>query len=648
MAKSQIESHRIATFNLGEKGVVITKSPVHGEDGELAAAQNAVPNPEGGLSGIRKRIGFQALNDTAAAGAILAFISLNLEDPGVIAVNPAAFGRWLYSTDGGATWAYLEVQQSVADPADIPVNYDSIDRVGFLHTLVDTDKTGLVAVDQVASLNVWEESAVPAEGFDPGRVPYPIPHQIDLADGYLYYWGADGTTVRRWGNGTDEELTDFGTDITGIVDWGTDGVDLYLLCTYAPGGGYPDGQKVYKITVSDGTYAQVGAIITTTGATMDGTYKWYRQMFSLCVIDLNGDTPTLVVGGSSWYYSAETFEWTQAGLLLKVACDANNAAAWTDVISIIDYKDVPTGNAYATLTAQALCPTPPTGSGYSPGNIVQFGNGDTITIGDITYTAVNETTPANANEFFRGGVWAYDPGGELTNGVGGVWDPNTASWRTPPSYSYRDGLYCLAQAVLGTVETYDPLTNVWGNIGVGPGTVANPLVTSSRGATWLTVTARASGASGNGIAVAETSAIAAWDGATLSHGVYTTQARTGKVKVNDILNDATKGILWVCTASSGGHAEIKELPYPLTAGAWSPALTDKRTMQYPFGYIGVWGDNDELLFLETPEAITLQLAKGVLVDAAIFFLIGTGIETDATINLIALSAGALQRIELPS
>jgi len=122
MAKSQIESHRLATYNLGEKGVVITKSPVHGEDGELALAQNAVPNPEGGLQGIRKRIGFRALNVTAAAGGILAFISCNLEDPGVIAVNPAAFGKWLYSTNGGTTWTYLEVQQTV-DAADLPANH---------------------------------------------------------------------------------------------------------------------------------------------------------------------------------------------------------------------------------------------------------------------------------------------------------------------------------------------------------------------------------------------------------------------------------------------------------------------------------------------------------------------------------------------
>lgn len=71
---------KLGTYNLGELGVVITKSQVHGQAGELARSQNAVPDLEGGLVGIRKRQGMAALNSAAAAGAILALVNVPLTD----------------------------------------------------------------------------------------------------------------------------------------------------------------------------------------------------------------------------------------------------------------------------------------------------------------------------------------------------------------------------------------------------------------------------------------------------------------------------------------------------------------------------------------------------------------------------------------
>jgi hypothetical protein len=163
----------------------------------------------------------------------------------------------------------------------------------------------------------------------------------------------------------------------------------------------------------------------------------------------------------------------------------------------------------------------------------------------------------------------------------------------------------------------------------------------------LRVTARAAGTAGNGIAVAETSSIAAWSASTLSGGVYTVTAKANYVKVTDLINDKTVGAIYAALASDGGHSEIKKIVYPIIAGAWTASWSDVRTQLYPFGYISVWADNNVLLYLETPEAIQMQLSKGTKVESAVFFLIGTGLGTSADINLIALSSGALQRIALP-
>jgi hypothetical protein len=638
MAKgSEIQSSKIATYNFGEKGVVVTKSPVHGEDGELAIAQNATPNPEGGLSGLRKRIGFQALNASAAAGAILAFISCNLEDPGVVAVNPAAFGKWLYSTDGGATWAYLEVQQTASA---IPVNYSGIERIAFLHALADTDKTGLIAVDQIAGVNAWAESAVPAAGDDPGRVAYTVPHTIDLNDGYLYYVAADGLSIRRWGYGADVQLVAMPAEVVGIVDWDTDGTDIWALTTY--NFNYPTEpyrQQVYKITVSAGTAAKVGTALSLAGGTWGGVTAWNRHYYSLVVINLNATTPTVVCGGYQWVSEPLTGEETQEAHVVKLAGTASDATAPTVILSAYDTKDVPTGHATGTLTATPNLDTPPyEGATPNPSEkIVQFAAGDTVTIGDITYTAVEKANLTTPYTFFRGGVWEtgvtyifYRPSTGPSNSI------NIGQQVPVTSYTYLSGLAALAAAIQAYGDGY------------GTGTIANALVTVySTDRTWLVVRARASGSSGNGIATTETSSIAAWGAATLAGGVYTVTAKTNKVKAHDLINDSTIGAIYVALASNGGHSEIKKIVYPIIAGAWTATWSDVRTQQYPFGYISVWADNNELLFLETPEAIALQLSKGIKQGTTVWYLIGTGVITSADINLIALASGALQRIALP-
>jgi hypothetical protein len=83
---------KLDVFNAGERGVVITKSPIHGADGDLLKAQNAAPNPEGGLSGIRKRFGMAAVNAVAAGGAIYSIFNIPLPDPAPGAPPPPPGG----------------------------------------------------------------------------------------------------------------------------------------------------------------------------------------------------------------------------------------------------------------------------------------------------------------------------------------------------------------------------------------------------------------------------------------------------------------------------------------------------------------------------------------------------------------------------
>ena len=67
---------KVAVMNMAAMGVVLTKNPLRGVPGELATAQNATPNEEGGLLGIRKRLGMAKVNAVAASGSILSFVNV--------------------------------------------------------------------------------------------------------------------------------------------------------------------------------------------------------------------------------------------------------------------------------------------------------------------------------------------------------------------------------------------------------------------------------------------------------------------------------------------------------------------------------------------------------------------------------------------
>jgi hypothetical protein len=336
---------KIATYNLGEKGVVVTKSPVHGQDGELAFAQNATPVPEGGLSGIHKRFGFLALNAVAAAGPIFAFISAALTDPGSpppeTVVYP--FGRFLYSSDGGATWTYLDVRQETV-LADIPPTIAAGMSLAFLQA-ADGSTTGQVAGTQEAGANVWAATAVPASAYDQGRVPYVIPKCLSVG-GKMFYWSDATGAVRVFDGATDAEAWDL--NVTAALDWCTDGTSIYVLVTEA------GVQRVYAVLLSDYSSAQLGDDLDFTAACIEtvGT--------------------TLYVGG----YRGTV--WTSA--LGVVASMPLGGGSWTDEFAAGFSESQAATTAYAFLGTDA-----------------NFSNGDTITVGGQTYTFQTTLTNVDGN-----------------------------------------------------------------------------------------------------------------------------------------------------------------------------------------------------------------------------------------------------------
>lgn len=91
------DESKINIFNLGEKGVVVAKDPLHVVDGELMQSQNAIANnPDEGLGGLEKRGGMSKLNSSAMSGAVQSLVNVPLEDP------VSGYGEWIYAPHKGS------------------------------------------------------------------------------------------------------------------------------------------------------------------------------------------------------------------------------------------------------------------------------------------------------------------------------------------------------------------------------------------------------------------------------------------------------------------------------------------------------------------------------------------------------------------
>ena len=98
---------KVDVYNLGARGVNLTASPVHTEDGDVVSAQNAISNPVSEEGGLSKRGGLARLNSSALAGSVANIINVPLPvtlTRTLYAALDLATPMWRKSTDG-TTWS---------------------------------------------------------------------------------------------------------------------------------------------------------------------------------------------------------------------------------------------------------------------------------------------------------------------------------------------------------------------------------------------------------------------------------------------------------------------------------------------------------------------------------------------------------------
>ena len=98
-----------SVFNLGERGVQLTKSPLHIEGGELESAQNAILDVDQREGSLRKRPGWVS-RVSGLAGSVRGVVNVPLSDPDALtntfwaAIDAATGDTWRTSTNG-TTWS---------------------------------------------------------------------------------------------------------------------------------------------------------------------------------------------------------------------------------------------------------------------------------------------------------------------------------------------------------------------------------------------------------------------------------------------------------------------------------------------------------------------------------------------------------------
>jgi hypothetical protein len=79
--------------NLGSMGVNVDSDPLSLQDQELRLAQNAIRDPLGDDSGIKKRPGFAAFNLSLTSGSVLGGIGVPLENLSPNGIQMIYIGR---------------------------------------------------------------------------------------------------------------------------------------------------------------------------------------------------------------------------------------------------------------------------------------------------------------------------------------------------------------------------------------------------------------------------------------------------------------------------------------------------------------------------------------------------------------------------
>jgi hypothetical protein len=232
---------KVNVYNLGELGVNLTKSPIHIDDGELVAAQNAEFYLDEGLGALRKRIGLQRLNPVALAGAIRGMIGVPLPGPGRRAVYSGERGLFqFYKTTDGTTWTLEStIGQEIGITGNIagndqPIPLTALTAQQFFYVgETTTDQSLLMGHDGVAPYELARFATTGLLGIlcvHDGDI-----YVRDYSLGDTSVWQIDpiaGTQTKIGGTFVGERVCS-GASYLGKVWVGTDGAKIYWC---RPGG----------------------------------------------------------------------------------------------------------------------------------------------------------------------------------------------------------------------------------------------------------------------------------------------------------------------------------------------------------------------------------------------------------------------------
>ena len=299
-------------YNVGERGVVLDKSPIHTEDGELLAAQNAMINTAGGLGAIRKRDGIAKINSSALAGQVTGGIGLPLPDRAARTVTyylalETTSNTWLTSTDGA-------VFSGVTTPTRLKTH--------------DTGSTPALVLSTAGVGNLGTSVRF-----------------VTSARDKLYYPGNDYTvlttapTIHVWDGTTDVLLTRIPNNpTTGGLCISVNAIANYtetkLLVAVTDGS---DNLRVFTLDTETGALVQIGPQTVLTPSMLSAITVWQGEAW-IGGVELSGSAAP-----SLWHAREGDTTWTQDTGLSAFTSNG-------DVISLAVFQ----GNLYV---ATATIPT---------------------------------------------------------------------------------------------------------------------------------------------------------------------------------------------------------------------------------------------------------------------------------------------------
>lgn len=141
---------KVDLYNLGAVGVINTTSPVHGPDGALQSAQNAVPDTRGQQGAITKRDGLTAINSSSAGGTVKGVVNVGLLTTATVYVgtqNGSGLSNgWYKTTDAFATQPLLIDDSGGVGTVGVPHRNSGKANMIFLVNGENDKYTGVKAV----------------------------------------------------------------------------------------------------------------------------------------------------------------------------------------------------------------------------------------------------------------------------------------------------------------------------------------------------------------------------------------------------------------------------------------------------------------------------------------------------------------------